>query len=66
MQQEKTKVVVLSQGPVILEGSFEITNIDGRVEEKEGKVALCRCGFSKNKPYCDGAHKACPSTGLLM
>jgi CDGSH-type Zn-finger protein len=65
MQQEKTKVTVLAKGPVIMEGNFEITHANGEVENKEGKVALCRCGFSKNKPFCDGAHRDCPSTNEL-
>jgi CDGSH-type Zn-finger protein len=29
---------------------------DGREETKTGTVALCRCGSSQNKPYCDGNH----------
>ena len=61
----KTKVVILPKGPIYMEGSFEIIHPDGKQEEKEGKVALCRCGYSKNKPYCDGAHKDCPVTEIL-
>ena len=30
---------------------------DGKVYQSEGRLALCRCGGSKNKPYCDGTHK---------
>jgi len=46
--------------PVIVEGNLSITHSDGTKEEKEGKIALCRCGYSMNKPYCDGKHKDCP------
>lgn len=62
---QKTKVVILPKGPIYMEGSFEVVHADGNVETKEGKVALCRCGYSKNKPYCDGAHKDCPVTETL-
>jgi CDGSH-type Zn-finger protein len=65
MEKETIKVVVLPKGPVLMEGSFEITHASGEVENKEGKLAICRCGYSKNKPFCDGAHKDCPSTEQL-
>lgn len=51
-----TPVQVLANGPLIVSGTCEITLPDGRKEIKEGKVALCRCGASGNKPYCDGSH----------
>lgn len=57
---ETTKVNVLENGPLIVEGKLTIT-YNGVVEEKEGKIALCRCGYSENKPFCDGAHKHCPA-----
>lgn len=65
MENQKTKVVILPKGPIYMEGSFEIVHPDGREETKEGKVALCRCGYSNNKPFCDGAHKDCPVTDLI-
>jgi CDGSH-type Zn-finger protein len=41
----------------------EITLPDGSVVTKEGAFSLCRCGQSKNKPFCDGTHKTCGFTG---
>lgn len=55
-QMEKTKANIKPNGPIILQGQFTITHADGRIEEIEKMAALCRCGASKNKPYCDGAH----------
>ncbi len=51
----KIKVTALENGPYLVPTGGKYT-YNG--EEKEGKqVALCRCGHSKNKPFCDGAHK---------
>ncbi|MEM6994618.1 MAG: CDGSH iron-sulfur domain-containing protein [Myxococcota bacterium] len=44
-------------GPLLLSGNFTITTASGRVAFRGTKAALCRCGQSKNKPFCDGAHK---------
>lgn len=54
----QTKITVNSGGPYLVEGSLLITDKDGKETLKEGKTALCRCGGSKNKPFCDGSHKA--------
>lgn len=45
-------------GPLLVNGPFEILNGAGRAAWAGSKAALCRCGKSKNKPFCDGAHKA--------
>ncbi|MBI1354840.1 MAG: hypothetical protein GC160_10875 [Acidobacteria bacterium] len=42
-------------GPLLLDGSFVIHGSDG-AEHRARKAALCRCGLSGNKPYCDGSH----------
>ena len=55
--QPMTKVQVIAGGPLKLEGSLIIVDKDSSETIKEGKVFLCRCGGSKNKPYCDGTHK---------
>jgi CDGSH-type Zn-finger protein len=34
----------------------EIVGADGVPYERRNRVALCRCGASDNKPFCDGAH----------
>jgi CDGSH-type Zn-finger protein/uncharacterized Fe-S cluster protein YjdI len=44
-------------GPLLVTGNFTIRTGAGREGWKGTKAALCRCGASKNKPFCDGAHK---------
>jgi CDGSH-type Zn-finger protein/uncharacterized Fe-S cluster protein YjdI len=47
----------LTDGPLLLNGNLTIFASTGRQAWKGEKVALCRCGASKNKPFCDGSHK---------
>jgi len=49
------KIKVLPNGPLLVQGSVELTMADGSVISKENP-ALCRCGASQNKPFCDGSH----------
>jgi CDGSH-type Zn-finger protein len=53
------KVTVFNNGPLRVEGDFEIVDQEGKVFGLGGRtaVALCRCGHSANRPFCDGAHK---------
>jgi CDGSH-type Zn-finger protein len=43
-------------GPLWVKGGIEVLGADGFVYEIRNRVALCRCGASSNKPFCDGAH----------
>lgn len=43
-------------GPLLVKGPLEIIAGSGRALNRTTKTALCRCGASKNKPYCDGSH----------
>lgn len=52
------KVGRAPNGPLLLNGKFTIVAASGRKAWSGTKAALCRCGQSKNKPFCDGAHKA--------
>ena len=46
-------------GPLLLRGDFELVDADGEaIEPGRRTVALCRCGMSSIKPFCDGTHKA--------
>lgn len=46
-----------ANGPLLLKGNFTLYASSGRVAFEGTKAALCRCGASKNKPFCDGSHK---------
>ena len=55
-----TKITVRNDGPLRVEGEFEIVDMQGqslRSRRAQRAIALCRCGHSANKPFCDGAHK---------
>lgn len=43
-------------GPHLVSGNLEVVSGTGRTTNKVTKTALCRCGQSANKPYCDGTH----------
>lgn len=53
-----TRVTVTDKGPYLVKGTFVFVDKDGKEETKEGNIALCRCGLSKNKPFCDGTHRS--------
>lgn len=52
----KVKVKPTKNGPLLVEGNLEICAGTGRTIHRVTKTALCRCGHSANKPYCDGTH----------
>jgi CDGSH-type Zn-finger protein/uncharacterized Fe-S cluster protein YjdI len=43
-------------GPLLLRGDIEIRSADGETVYRGSRTALCRCGHSANKPFCDGSH----------
>jgi len=49
-------VTVLKDGPIIIKNAGEFV-LPGGPGEAEPMLALCRCGKSANKPFCDGAHQ---------
>ncbi|HLO70021.1 MAG TPA: (4Fe-4S)-binding protein [Flavipsychrobacter sp.] len=51
-----TIVEVAANGPLLVYGNITIKNKNGEEIKKNKVTALCRCGASANKPYCDGTH----------
>ena len=43
-------------GPILVTGAVEVVTGTGKTINRATNVALCRCGHSSNKPYCDGTH----------
>jgi CDGSH-type Zn-finger protein len=51
-------VTPYDDGPLLLRGEFELRTPDGElIDPGRDTVALCRCGLSAVKPFCDGTHK---------
>ncbi len=55
-----TKITINNNGNIRVEGDFEIVDPQGTAFGLAGRtvISLCRCGQSKNKPFCDGSHNA--------
>lgn len=55
----KTKITVNNNGSLRVEGDLEVVDMNGAAYNLQGRdiVSFCRCGLSKNKPFCDGSHK---------
>jgi myo-inositol-1(or 4)-monophosphatase len=57
--EQATLITPYPDGPLIIRGTFEVCDIAGvPIEHSGGSVALCRCGRSATKPFCDGRHKS--------
>ncbi|MGN6243025.1 MAG: CDGSH iron-sulfur domain-containing protein [Motilibacteraceae bacterium] len=59
-------VKVFPGGPYLLIGDVLISSPDGSVSRRLSKVALCRCGHSATKPFCDGSHTRAGFSGEGM
>jgi uncharacterized Fe-S cluster protein YjdI/CDGSH-type Zn-finger protein len=55
--QEETTVEPRPNGPLFVRGLVRIVDQDGRLVREDTRLALCRCGASENKPFCDGSHR---------
>jgi len=55
-RQEPLEVCASANGPLLVSGGVRILDGEGAVLYEGEKAALCRCGGSSNKPFCDGTH----------
>jgi CDGSH-type Zn-finger protein/uncharacterized Fe-S cluster protein YjdI len=56
-QPDSANVIVTApHGPLFLRGNLEIQPAQATAPEADTRAALCRCGASGNKPFCDGSH----------
>jgi CDGSH-type Zn-finger protein len=66
------KITVRTNGPLVMSGPITLADMAGVPFGLSGRasIALCRCGHSENKPFCDGAHNRagfkseCPARDL--
>jgi CDGSH-type Zn-finger protein len=52
---EQTVIQATQDGPLYVRGDLRIVGQDGATRQLR-RAALCRCGQSRNKPFCDGSH----------
>jgi CDGSH-type Zn-finger protein len=48
---------VITDGPLWVRGGVRVVAADGTSYEVRNRTTLCRCGHSRNKPFCDGSHE---------
>ncbi len=55
---QEVVIKVRESGPYLIKGVVTLTDAEGNLYAVEGEnVALCRCGGSATKPFCDGSHR---------
>lgn len=59
MSDDPATITPYPDGPLIVRGAVQLSTVDGTpIERRRRTIALCRCGMSTIKPFCDGTHKA--------
>jgi CDGSH-type Zn-finger protein len=58
------KITIRPNGPLVVDGDFTLVDAEGN-EFQPRKKALCRCGGSTTKPYCDGTHSKIGFQGAI-
>jgi len=52
------EIFACPSGPLLVRGDVDLYTSDGEeIPRRRGTIALCRCGMSTIKPFCDGTHK---------
>lgn len=63
-------ITIRKNGPLLITGDITLLDHEGNVVEPPKRpFALCRCGASDNKPYCDGTHSRigfCPTAAEVL
>ena len=54
---QTNQITVSSDGPLFVRGDVHIVDAEDQTLLRDTRVALCRCGHSRNKPLCDGSHE---------
>jgi CDGSH-type Zn-finger protein len=53
----KLQIRLRHNGPLVLQGPVRVVRDDGTLLREAASTALCRCGASREKPFCDGSHQ---------
>jgi CDGSH-type Zn-finger protein len=54
---DRVTMRIKPNGSIRVTGTVDFVDADGNVVESKTDFSLCRCGHSKEKPYCDGSHR---------
>ncbi len=58
LPKDAVTITPYRDGPLLVRGPVRLTSADGQpIETDRDPIALCRCGKSRLKPFCDGTHK---------
>jgi len=58
MEREVPTITPYRDGPLLVRGPVRLVDQDGgRIDVGRETIALCRCGKSRSRPFCDGTHK---------
>ena len=59
MARDEVVITPYRDGPLLVRGPFRMVGQDGtEIEVDRDTIALCRCGKSRIRPFCDGTHRA--------
>jgi CDGSH-type Zn-finger protein len=59
MSEQPPEIIPYKDGPLVIRGAFALRDEQGReIDAGRRTVALCRCGRSQLRPFCDGSHRA--------
>ena len=59
---DKITIRLRDNGPLVIDGPVRVIDAEGNeftLPTEKPLLALCRCGHSQRKPFCDGSHKGC-------
>jgi CDGSH-type Zn-finger protein len=55
---DEARITAYRDGPLLVRGPFRLEDQDGNaIETRRDTIALCRCGKSRMRPFCDGTHR---------
>ena len=54
---DEVTIRIRDNGPLIIRGGAQLSDGQGGTYDVQPVIALCRCGHSNNKPFCDGSHE---------